>query len=108
MEKRRKTTIDEVITPCEGCGFLISQRHHILEFSEHGESNMQIYLCPNCHYMLHLCIKTKIYQRKRAIILWDYFESIMGKDNKIIQFYLQKTKEYQEMKFEHFISNTEI
>lgn len=105
---RRKTSIDEIITPCECCGFLISQRHHILDFAIHGESNMQIYLCPNCHYMLHVCIKYNVYKKKHAGIIWNYFASMMGNDNKLIVFFLEKTQEYMEQKFEIFIDSTEI
>lgn len=47
--KRRKATLNERLTPCECCGWLISTRSHLLPVSEFGDNEYTMPLCPNCH-----------------------------------------------------------
>ena len=57
-KKRRKTKLWERLTPCNCCGYPISQRHHLLTIAEYGrESNYTRLLCANCHELYHICEK---------------------------------------------------
>lgn len=52
--KRRRTTRQERLTPCGCCNWPLTERHHLLEFSDHGENNYTVQLCPNCHDLYHI------------------------------------------------------
>ena len=51
---RRNRTEKERLTPCECCGYPISQRHHLLDYAYHGENDFTAQLCANCHELYHL------------------------------------------------------
>lgn len=54
-KQRRRPTLKERMTPCIICLHPLSQRHHLLSFSIHGENAIgTIQLCANCHDMYHL------------------------------------------------------
>lgn len=53
-KKRRRPTITERVTPCSACGFPTSHRHHLWEIASHGENEVTIQLCANCHELQHL------------------------------------------------------
>jgi hypothetical protein len=52
--KRRRTRLKERIKPCECCGHVISQRHHLLPVARYGENNLTAHLCANCHEAYHI------------------------------------------------------
>jgi hypothetical protein len=52
--ERRATRRDERTTPCECCGYPISQRHHLYKVANYGENKFTIQLCANCHELFHL------------------------------------------------------
>ena len=52
--KRRKAKTHERTTPCQCCGYPISQRHHLLEFAEFGETKYTRQFCANCHELFHI------------------------------------------------------
>jgi hypothetical protein len=51
---RRSTRLDERLTPCQACGYVLSQRHHLLPAARYGESGQTVSLCANCHEAYHL------------------------------------------------------
>lgn len=51
--RRKAPTLEQRLTPCQCCGFPLSQRHHILPFSTHGDG-LCVSLCANCHEVLHV------------------------------------------------------
>jgi hypothetical protein len=55
--RRRKARSSERRTPCECCGFPLSQRHHLLPVACYGESEHTIQLCANCHELFHLIFR---------------------------------------------------
>jgi hypothetical protein len=56
--KRRRTKLWERLTPCDCCGYPISQRHHLITVAEYyGENNYTRQLCANCHELYHICEK---------------------------------------------------
>lgn len=52
--KRKRTTLKQRLTPCECCGYPISQRHHLLPHTFWGETNHTRQFCPNCHELYHI------------------------------------------------------
>lgn len=53
--KRRRTKLQERLTPCECCGHAVSQRHHVLPVARFGEyGGDTIHLCANCHEAYHI------------------------------------------------------
>ncbi len=52
--RRHKSTLKQRMTPCECCGYPISQRHHLFEIAHYGESDFTRQLCANCHELYHL------------------------------------------------------
>lgn len=71
MNKRRKITKKERLSPCTVCGYGISQRHHLLEVSFWEENNATVQLCANCHELYHLMrdVKDDVYLGKILIRL---------------------------------------
>lgn len=53
--QRRRTRMDERITPCDCCGYPLSHRHHLLDFAGFGETPYTKQLCANCHDLYHIC-----------------------------------------------------
>lgn len=51
--KRRSTRLDERLTPCQACGYVLSQRHHLLPVARYKENEHTAYLCANCHEAYH-------------------------------------------------------
>ena len=54
MRRRYKSTLKQRMTPCNCCGYPISQRHHLFEVAHYGESDFTRQLCANCHELYHL------------------------------------------------------
>src|SRR5262245_27994143 len=52
--RRRSPKLGERITPCQCCGYPISQRHHLLGYAQFGESGHTRQLCANCHELFHI------------------------------------------------------
>lgn len=52
--KRRKTTLDERLTPCKCCRHPVSQRHHEDAVHRWGENKQTTQLCANCHEAVHI------------------------------------------------------
>lgn len=54
--KRRRAKLWERLSPCNCCGYPISQRHHLITVAEYrGENNYTRQLCANCHELYHIC-----------------------------------------------------
>ena len=54
LAKRRRPTRVQRLTPCECCGYPVSQRHHLLEVADYGENDVTTQLCACCHELYHL------------------------------------------------------
>jgi ribosomal protein L37E len=67
LKKRRRPTYTERITACSACGYPASHRHHLWDVAMHGENQVTIQLCANCHELHHLMynalVKTSNYSR---------------------------------------------
>lgn len=96
--KRRRATRKERLTPCAACDYPLSQRHHLLDVAYHGENDLTIQLCANCHDLYHLIEsayigKSRYAQRLLGKFLLRYGH---GKDN--VQFLMNKINEAEEIK----------
>ncbi len=85
--------------PCEGCGFPLSHRHHIIEFAEHGEHCLTMPLCPTCHWILHICIRAHVYHSERAGKLWTHLLGTPGTMARLA-WARRKVDEYMETLFD--------
>ncbi len=54
LKKRRRPTVKERKTPCSACGYPSSHRHHLWDVATHGENQVTLQLCANCHELHHL------------------------------------------------------
>jgi hypothetical protein len=52
--KRRSPKLEERLTPCECCGYPVSQRHHVLPVARYGDHGWTVQLCANCHEAYHI------------------------------------------------------
>ncbi len=52
--RRRRPTFNERIKPCAACGYPASHRHHLWDLATHGENEVTVQLCANCHELLHI------------------------------------------------------
>ena len=84
-EKRNSNSVLTRMTPCEFCGFPLSDKHHMLGFAEHGENLHILFLCPNHHALLHLGISAIIFKKKRATEVYEAFCNSVGKNSEIIK-----------------------
>jgi len=73
-KQRRAPTLKERLTPCITCGHPLSQKHHLLSFSIHGDEGVgTIQLCANCHDLYHLFERyeiKKLKSREESIVLF--------------------------------------
>lgn len=54
-KQRRQPSLKERMTPCVVCLHPLSQKHHLLSFSIHGDKGVgTVQLCANCHDLYHL------------------------------------------------------
>jgi len=69
--QRRRATIKERLTPCFACGYPSSHRHHLWTLEAHGENEVTIQLCANCHELYHLfynvLVRDSAYSRAIAL-----------------------------------------
>lgn len=69
--QRRRATIRERLTPCSACGYPASHRHHLWTLEAHGENEVTIQLCANCHELHHLLynalVRDSAYSRAVAL-----------------------------------------
>lgn len=65
---------------CEICGFCLTHRHHIADYVAYGESNDCLYICPNCHEVLHACVGSIVFNRKKASQTWDALSKSLNKN----------------------------
>jgi hypothetical protein len=56
--RRRRATDQERMTPCSACGYPASHRHHLWDIATHGENQVTVQLCANCHELHHLMYNT--------------------------------------------------
>ena len=67
-KQRRRPTLDERLTACSACGYPASHRHHLWDMAKHGENDVTVQLCANCHELHHLMYNTLVrdsaYSRK--------------------------------------------
>lgn len=96
-KKRRKTTSKERLTPCSACGYPLSQRHHLLDVAYHGENDMTIQLCANCHELYHLIESAYIQKSKYAQRLLGKFLLRYGSGKGNVQFLMNKVNEADEI-----------
>jgi hypothetical protein len=54
MMRRRRATQQERMSPCSACGYPVSHRHHLWDIAIHGENQVTVQLCANCHELHHL------------------------------------------------------
>lgn len=92
---RRTTRLQERLTPCQCCNYPISERHHLLEYAEFGETRYTRQLCANCHELFHIIDKafTDFEQSDnpdtRAVALLDAIGRTWGKDDSRIVYLCQ-------------------
>lgn len=65
----------------------------MLEFSKYGENDSIIYICPNCHWILHICVSALIKKSKRAFKIWTYLVYQLGDNDKRLMWAQSKMKE---------------
>jgi hypothetical protein len=58
MMRRRRATDQERMMPCSACGYPASHRHHLWDIATHGENQVTVQLCGNCHELHHLMYNT--------------------------------------------------
>lgn len=71
QRKRRRPTPQERSTACAACGYPSSHRHHLWDLATHGENQVTIQLCANCHELHHLIYNTLVKESEysRSIVL---------------------------------------
>lgn len=76
---RRKRTTEERLTPCECCGYPVSQAHHLLPVNKFGDlrngsidglRECAVSICWNCHEFYHL--------------LADYFDGHISEHRRVL------------------------
>ncbi len=71
MKQRRRPTLDERLTACSACGYPASHRHHLWDMAKHGENEVTVQLCANCHELHHLMynalVRNSAYSRKLVL-----------------------------------------
>ncbi len=71
LMRRRRPTYAERMTACSACGYPASHRHHLWNIQAHGENEVTIQLCPNCHELQHLMynalVRDSAYSQKLAL-----------------------------------------
>lgn len=107
IERRKKPTIIERLTPCECCNHPLSNRHHILDFAVYGENDKTLQLCPNCHELYHICYKAVVTPTQRIGSSWDAFVINAGYNDPRVLFIMTKVQEAMEIKQDLFIQNLE-
>lgn len=88
--RRKEVSLGERITPCEFCGYPLSQRHHALPISLCGENGCTLQLCANCHEIYHIVERVYLYKSERSQKLLDAFIQVYGFDD----IRLQKTHHF--------------
>jgi len=67
LKRRRRPLLNERTAPCAACGYPASHRHHLWDIATHGENEVTIQLCANCHELHHLMynalVKESAYSR---------------------------------------------
>jgi hypothetical protein len=58
LMRRRRPSDRERMTPCSACGYPTSHRHHLWDIATHGENQVTVQLCANCHELHHLMYNT--------------------------------------------------
>ena len=71
LKQRRRPTLDERLTACSACGYPVSHRHHLWDVANHGENQVTVQLCANCHELHHLIynalVRDSAYSRKLVL-----------------------------------------
>lgn len=82
MMRRRRATDQERMTPCSACGYPASHRHHLWDIATHGENQVTVQLCANCHELHHLMYNTLArgsdYSRK--LVLHILFSGLLKRE----------------------------
>ena len=82
MMRRRRATDLERMTPCSACGYPSSHRHHLWDIATHGENQVTVQLCANCHELHHLMYNTLArgsdYSRK--LVLHILFSGLLKRE----------------------------
>lgn len=87
IRKRKRATRQQRLTPCVWCDHPLSQRHHLFEFHEYGESDVTIQLCANCHEFYHIfyaALEDK-HGRLNAIRLATHIVMKLGNDDRRVK-----------------------
>ena len=100
---RRTTKLEETTMPCEGCGFPISHRHHILEYADYGENDYTLQACATCHWTLHICVSAHKPKGARAWKLWTHLLRSLGEQDHRILWALQIERKTRDTKLQHHI-----
>jgi hypothetical protein len=82
MMRRRRATDQERMTPCSACGYPASHRHHLWDIATHGENQVTVQFCANCHELHHLMYNTLArgsdYSRK--LVLHILFSGLLRRE----------------------------
>ena len=70
--RRKRPSVKERMTPCEVCGHPLSQRHHMMPFTDYGEVDWVAHLCANCHELWHLVYLAETKRSPYASRLLDH------------------------------------
>jgi hypothetical protein len=102
MKRRRSPRIDERLTPCQCCGYPVSQRHHLSPINRYGENHRTVYLCANCHEAFHVFEQGWIDQRAgrkntRSMRIWSRLYYGLGGENDPRVRYLNELVEQAEL-----------
>lgn len=62
LKQRRRPKVQDRLVTCAACGYPSSHRHHLWDFATHGENNVTIHLCANCHELNHLMYNALVKQ----------------------------------------------
>jgi hypothetical protein len=73
---RRAPTFEQRLSPCECCGYPLSQRHHAIPFVDHGETNLTIQVCATCHELYHVVWAAVVDRRPKALALVGHFRLV--------------------------------
>lgn len=75
QRRRRRPSYSERTKACAACGYPASHRHHLWDIATHGENEVTVNLCANCHELHHLIYnvlaKDSDYSRKLLLHMLD-------------------------------------
>lgn len=104
--RRHKPTMAVRTTPCEWCGFPLSQRHHFLPVAIYGENDITAQLCANCHEIYHVVERGLRKQSKTNTIKLGLLIRTFGQDDSRILNAYRWTLYVQQLEKKHGLKRT--